>query len=176
MKIQQQSIFFAKARSSHPKDQVPICRTADVHLVGSCDYFLQPSNKARTFELFNSSDHERLLLFEVLKDDNEAKLKLPATRKLTFAPSLGLEFNSLISQRPRLSKKGFWFLDFHNRFTLPSVMNAIFVAVSERRNGPELITVRYIENGTLELDLIIDLPEILTFGIGLSCYLASYQM
>jgi hypothetical protein len=175
MAFQQQYSLFAKARNSHPKGQVPICRTADVHLVGSCDYFLRPSNKSRTFELLKASDGERFFMLEILKDEVLQKAKIPCRRKLSFSQNLGLEHEILVSQRPRMSRKGYWFLDFHDRFTLPSMKNAIYVAEAERRNGRELITVRAIEKDRVEVNLAIDLPDFVVFGIGLASFLANYE-
>jgi hypothetical protein len=108
--------------------------------------------------------------FAVLKE--EQRLAIPHYLKVGIDPCFGLSESTLVSQRPRMSPRGYWFLDFHNRFTISSYRNAILIPDTPKRDGQPLVWIRMIAKNSMEMNSVFLMPEILAFAIGLSSFMS----
>ena len=107
------------------------------------------------------------LAYETLSDPES---KMPHF-KVTIDSSLEYDAAVLYSKRPKKNKKGLWCLDFHNRYTMPSVKNAIFVKDKDLESGEELMMIRKTAEDSLAIDIMSPVPPVIAFAVGLSTFL-----
>jgi hypothetical protein len=166
------SPFHSKALARHPGNAtLPVTRDADVHMRGAAEFTIRSDRPCKAFSLVRADGAEALASLEMLKEEVRG-IRLPQYSRITVGGGLGLAVAGFVSQRPRMSNQGFWFLDFHNRFTIPSHRNAIFLADTPARDGAEMFAVRQIEKDALQFDLFVELPELLIFFVGVAAFLA----
>jgi hypothetical protein len=165
--------YYAKSLSSRPSNtMIPISTNSDIHMKSQTEYQLACEKGSRTFVL--RRNETVVLTYTLLKDDVKS-LHIPDFSRVTIDDSIETAVRKFVSMRPKMSKQGFWFLDFHNRFTIPSPRNAIYVQDNPGRNGDEMFTVRQIAKDTLEFDLMYDIPELLIFAVGVAAFCAKHK-
>lgn len=167
-------VLFSKSNSRHPKGVLPISTNSDVHIrkSSSSEYTITAENGCTKF-IFKSSNQNPILTYSISPSQNEY-VKLP---HLNIAVDESFDFSpkQMTSKRPQMSKRGFFFLDFHNKFTLPSEKNAIFIPANPEIGKDDLFVVRKIEKDRIEIDVNINAEDIIVFAIGLSTFLAKYN-
>lgn len=157
-------LFSAKTKTRHPDTFVPIVSGSDVHMKGNHDYELHVSDEGTCFHLQKSKTPDVQLSYKVVLEST--LIMLPRYANVEIYQSIGYTETKLTTRRPKMSTRGEWILDFHNKFILPSQKNAIFIHFKDE-NGPDIINIRKIAKNSLEVDCFIKLPEIGVFAIGL---------
>jgi hypothetical protein len=167
--------YYAKALSSRPSNTlIPVSTNPDVHMKGNSQYRLRCEKGSRTFALLTGASAELVVSWTLLKDEVKS-LHLPDFSKITVGDSIESAIRGFVSLRPKMSNQGYWFLDFHNRFTLPSPRNAIYVQDNPSRTGEELFALRQIEKNILEFDLMYDIPDLVLFTIAVAAFCAKHS-
>jgi hypothetical protein len=150
---------------------MPISRDPDVHMRGMAELSIRSDKPCKSFSLLRGDGSAALATFAMLKEEIRS-IHLPPYFRITVADVLGAGVSGFVSQRPRMSHQGFWFLDFHHRFTIPSYRNAIYLRDTPARDGDEMFAVRQIEKDALQFDLFVELPGVVVFFIGVAAFLA----
>jgi hypothetical protein len=140
---------------------------------GVSQYHLRCEKGSRTFALVGGDMGECVLSYRLLKDDVKS-LHIPDFARVTIGDGIESTVKELVSLRPKMSNQGFWFLDFHNRFTLPSPRNAIFVKDNPSRTGDEMFAMRQIDKNLLEFDIMYDIPDLVLFAVGVAAFCAKH--
>lgn len=166
-------IFCAKAKSRHPTNYVPICEGTSVRMKGESQYVLTINNKDNAYILRRGgSTGEELLSITHFVDTT--LMILPKHVDVQTKPALGIPPLSLTTKVPKTGARGMSRLDFHNKFTIPSEKNMIFVQNSVTLSSDFLI-VRKISKDGMEIDLCADFPNIAIFAIGLAIFFAKFH-
>jgi hypothetical protein len=169
------SKYYAKALSSRPSNtQIPVSTNPDIHMKGNSQYSLRCEKGSRTFALLTGALGELVVSWTLLKDE-VMSLHLPDFSKITVGDSIESAVKAFVSLRPKMSNQGYWFLDFHNRFTLPSPRNAIYVQDNPSRTGEVLFALRQIGKNILEFDLMCGIPDLVLFAIGVAAFCAKHN-
>ena len=165
-------VLFSKSNSRHPKGIMPISTNSDIHIKNSSasEYTITAEENCTKFTI--KSQQKTILTYTITPSQKEY-IKLPHLN-IVIAQSLAFSPKEMTSKRPQMNRRGFWFLDFHNKFTLPSEKNAIFVPANPELGGEDLIVVRKIEKDRIEIDVNTTPSDIVVFAIGLSSFLAKY--
>ncbi|OHT17120.1 hypothetical protein TRFO_12643 [Tritrichomonas foetus] len=166
-------LFCAKAKSRHPTSHIPICKGDQIHMKGKHEYTFLVGNDSTFFSLRKGkSSGDELLAMNIVLDSS--LLMLPRHIDVQIFEKIGIPPISLTTKRPKMSTRGDWTLDFHNKFTIPSEKNAIFVLLNDKE-GPDLLVTRKISGSGMEIDLCTNLPEIAVFAIGLGIFIAKLR-
>lgn len=166
-------VLYSKSNSRHPKGMMPISANKDIHIrnSGNTEYSITAENNCTKFVV--KSLQQNILTFSISPGQNEYS-KLPHLN-VSIDNSFDFTPKEMTSKRPQMSKRGFWFLDFHNKFTLPSEKNAIFIPTNPALGGDDIIVVRKIAKDRIEIDVNHEAADIIVFGIGLSTFLAKLK-
>lgn len=165
--------FCAKAKTRHPDSSILIYEGEDAHLKGESPFILDITEDSTIFSLKKSNKlDEEMMTLKIFLDS--ALLMLPRHVDVQIFPSAGSPQILLTTKKPKLSARGHWILDFHDKFTIPSEKNMIFVS-SKDENSTELIFIRKISSDGMEIDLCTNISEICVFAIGLSIFLAKLR-
>ena len=160
-------LWFAKAKARHPKGMIPVSNKGEVHMGRTAEYRLKCSRGCKSCCLMKADIPNPLCTYETLSDPES---KMPHF-KVTIDSSLEYDAAVLYSKRPKKNKKGLWCLDFHNRYTMPSVKNAIFVKDKDLESGEELMMIRKTAEDSLAIDIMSPVPPVIAFAVGLSTFL-----
>lgn len=165
----ERDIFHSKATARYPKGRIPVTSERDVHMTSNCEHWIDCSVDHSTFTLLTSTG-QTLVKYEVMKEP--IKYLRPHYFRVEIGPSLGYHIPVIASKRPVMNEKGQWTLDFHNKFTIASVKNAIFVEASERcRDGIDLMMVRKSSDDTISVDIFSPVPELAIFAVAMATFL-----
>lgn len=165
--------YCAKAKTRHPDSNILIYEGKNAHIKGKSQFILSINQESTNFSLKKSDESdEEIMTLKVFLDS--ALLMLPRHVDVQILPSSGISQMSLTTKKPKLSARGNWILDFHDKFTIPSEKNMIFVS-SKDNDGTELLFIRKISPEGMEIDLCTNIPEICVFSIGLSIFLAKLR-
>ncbi|OHT13074.1 hypothetical protein TRFO_03505 [Tritrichomonas foetus] len=165
-----QAILYSKCNSRHPKGKFPITTNPKVSMKSQGEYTLIANNGSRHFDIKSQNGH--VMSFTI--DIPTGVVKLPVM-KITVDESFDFTPKNLKSKRPTLSRNGFWFLDFHSKFTLTSEKNAIFIEDGPDGENEDLVIVRKIAKNRLEIDVNLAASDIIIFGIGLALFLGKLK-
>lgn len=166
-------VFCAKTKNRHPDSNVLIYEGTKAHIKGESQYLLVTNQESTIFSLKKCDKlDEEMLTLKFFYDS--ALLNLPKHIDIQIFPCIGISKMSLTTKKPKVSSRGNWILDFHDKFTIPSEKNMIFVP-SKDKNGPDLLLVRKISPDGMEIDSYTNIPEVGIFAIGLSIFLAKFR-
>lgn len=163
-------LMTAKSKMRHPINQVPIKLTNVCHLSDlNPDYVLIPGNSCNYFSLREDSLKGKEIL-TVKHFPANADLHLPSRfdAKIQYKD---FPISRFIAKAPKKSIKGYYYLDFHNKFALNSTKNAIF-CINNDPQEKEYIIMRKIEKNATDIETIQEIPPILIFALTLSIYLS----
>lgn len=165
-------VLYSKSNTRHPKGILPISTNPDIHIrkSSSSEYTITAENGCTKFTI--KSPQNTILTYNISPSQNEF-VKLPHLN-ISVDESFDFVPKEMTSKRPQMSKRGFWFLDFHNKFTLPSEKNAIFIPTNPEVGKNDLFVVRKIEKNRIEIDANIETSDIIVFAIGLASFLAKF--
>jgi hypothetical protein len=141
---------------------------------GDSQFQMRCEKGSRTFALLSRASGELVVSYALLNDDVKS-LHVPDFSKIVVGDSIDSAVKGFVSLRPKMSNQGFWFLDFHNRFTLPSPRNAIYIQDNPSRTGEELFALRQIAKDILEFDVMYDIPDLVLFTIGVAAFCAKHD-
>ena len=160
--------YCSKTKSRHPSHHITIHKGNKIRSNAKSKYHLQIENHCTKFSLKNQHNEDLLCL--TINIDSTI-LKLPRIISIQINQALGVPSFSLTTKTPGVSSRGDFILDFHNKFTLPSEKNNIFVP-SNDIDGPYLLVTRKISTNDIEIDVNIELPEFAVYAIGLGIFIA----
>ena len=172
MRQDSHKLLFAKCKSRHPSDSITVYQfTNNSNNREKTNYKLFSEKKCRQFIL--KSNIGTLMTFSITLP---TKLIVLPRQDIKIEDIADFKPKHLKSKNPQMSQKGYWVLDFHSKFTIPSEKNAIFISAEENSEGEDLILVRKIEKNRLEVDVNLPDPNaIIIFGIALSIFMAKYK-
>lgn len=159
-----QPFLYSKCNARHPKSFMNL--SEDSTFTKLTEYTFIPENSCKKFTLYKSGKTQLIYTIEIPNRVTKLpRLKIQLEDSFEFNPKV------LVSKRPTMSKKGFFFLDFHNKFTLPSQKNAVFINDSPNGDDNDLLIVRKVEKDRIEIDVNCEQNELLIFSLGLSTFL-----
>lgn len=160
-------LFSSKAKERHPSSKIPIKIGNDVHIGIGGEYSLFSNSDSREFVLKQTSCPEfDLFRFEII--NVKSFVPKPRQCRAIIYPVDSFPTQMILTTKPpQMTSKGTFVLDFHDRFTIPSEKNSIFVYEKIKRNSPEVASVRKI--GRNHIEIIIDerIPPVIAFSLGL---------
>lgn len=165
-------LFTAKSKGRHPTRIIPIKIGADdPHIKGQNDYVLVPESYT-DFTLKKSNENGQIMMRFMVKDD-KISLIIPRFTEVFVYNEHGEEIHHIHSKRPSMSARGYWVLNFHNKFTISSEKNAVFVR--EDNADKDVCLIRKISRDTIEYDAITEFDPIIAFGIALGSLVAKFS-
>ena len=166
---QDEIILSSKCKNRNPSKPMPIARGADVHLSTGGEYYLIPDKGATIFELRKDSvNGPKIMGSHILQ--NIHNVMMPRTVIVDITEEAGIPMLTLVTKKPKLNRNCTFTLHFHNRFTIPSEKNAIFLNQALGTRGPDVISIRKIGKETLEIIADATLPDVVVFSIGLTMF------
>lgn len=162
-------IYSSKCKGRNPSKPMPIVAGEEVHLSKPGDFYLIPEKSSTIFELRKESITGPLISTSHIMH-NVHNLMMPRTVMISITEESGLPTTTLITRKPKLNRNGTFTLHFHNRFTIPSEKNAIFINQALGTNGPDVLSIRKIGKATLEIISDVKIPDYLVFAIGLTMF------
>ena len=95
---------------------------------------------------------------------------MPRTVVVDITEEAGIPMLTLVTKKPKMNRNGTFTLHFHNRFTIPSEKNAIFLNQALGPNAPDVLSIRKIGKEMLEIIADSNLPDYVVFAIGLTMF------